>query len=174
MGAFKRIQQGIRALLAFTRTVDYDTARRWLTPQEMQLFRNLGRSEQLHSLNVLRDVLAQEAHTPPELAAAALLHDAGKGRYRLAVWQKTLSVLVKTLHPTLEKRLRQDGDLTFWRAPFIVRYHHPKWSGEMLRAIGSDERVIWLAQHHADAPHVWQDHPDYSLLRRLQQADDMN
>lgn len=168
------MQQGIRALLSFTKTVDYELAEHWLTPAEMALFRKMGRSEQLHSIHVLRDVLAQEEQTPPELAAAALLHDSGKGRYRLAVWQKTLSVVVKSLFPKLEKRLSKEDYLTFWRAPFVVRYHHPKWSGQLLREIGSDARVVWLAEHHADAPHIWQDHPDYALLLRLQQADDLN
>lgn len=170
----KRIQQGIRALLAVITPVEIDLARRWLSPAELRLFLNMGRSEQLHSLNVLRDVLAQHADTPHDLAVAALLHDAGKGRYRLAVWQKTVSVLVKRLNPRLEKRLRSEDRLTFWRAPFVVRYHHPRWSAQMLREAGSSARVVWLAEHHADDPQHWRDHPDYALLVRLIAADDLN
>jgi hypothetical protein len=174
LAVHKRIQQGIRALLASFTPLEIELARRWLSPAELQLFLNMGRSEQLHSLNVLRDVLVQAADTPHDLAVAALLHDAGKGRYRLAVWQKTFSVLLRRLHPRLEQRLRAEDRLTFWRAPFVVRYHHPRWSAQMLREAGSSDRVVWLAEHHADNPQRWRDHPDYPLLLRLIAADDLN
>lgn len=68
MSALNRIQQGIRALLAFTQTVDYELTERYLTTEQMALFRRMAKSEQLHSLNVLRDVLAQEEQTPHDLA----------------------------------------------------------------------------------------------------------
>src|SRR5215213_6736056 len=97
--AIQRLRQGIRALFAFTQPVDFDLAASYLTPAEMALFRQMRRSEQLHSLNVLRTVLAESAaaqqFVPPELAVAALLHDVGKSRYPLAVWQKTIAVLVR-------------------------------------------------------------------------------
>ncbi|MBL8164963.1 MAG: hypothetical protein JNJ61_23470, partial [Anaerolineae bacterium] len=59
MAAAQRLKQGLRALLAFSRPVDWDLAAETLSPDLMTLFRRLKRSEQLHSLNVLRGVLAQ-------------------------------------------------------------------------------------------------------------------
>lgn len=171
----QRIEQGLRALFAFAQTVDYPLAEPFLNEKEMALFRRLSKSEQLHSLNVLRDVLAQDAQTPQDLAVAALLHDAGKARWKLGVAQKTLSVLVEKFFPKLNKRLSREEGLNFWTAPFVVRRHHPKWSGEFLQEIGSSEIAVWLVQHHAEpAAAQWRESPYFEMLRRLQEADNKN
>jgi hypothetical protein len=169
-----RLQQGLRALFAFSQSIDYSRAEPFLNEKEMALFRRLSKSEQLHSLNVLRDVLAQASETPSDLAVAALLHDAGKSRWKLAVWQKTISVLVKKLLPEWDEKLRREEGLNIWTAPFVVRRHHPKWSGELLSEIGSSEAATWLATHHADNAEQWQNSPYYEMLLRLQAADNKN
>lgn len=174
MSAGKRIEQGFRALLAFTQSVDYELAGRYLNAKQMALFRSMAKPEQLHSLNVLRDVLAENGSVSDVLATSALLHDVGKARYHLAVWQKTIAVLIRQFLPELEAKLSTAESLNFWRAPFVVRRHHPKWSGEILTEIGASEELIWLVRHHADSPDKWQGHPLYNLLLCLQKADDAN
>lgn len=172
--ATQRIQQGIRALLAFATPVDTELARQHLSSAELEAFQQMARAEQLHSLNVLRDVLAQADTTPHALAVAALLHDVGKSRYHLTVWQKTASVLLKKFAPTIAQKLANTSTLTVWTAPFVVREQHPHWSADILRNCESDDTAIWLAQHHQDAPQHHQNHPHYALLCRLQTADDAN
>ena len=170
-----RIKQGLRALFAFSTEVDDDRVRRYLSAPEYDLFQTMARAEQLHSVHVLQSVLAQSPETPPELAAAALLHDVGKARYHLAVWQKTVSVLSETFVPGLFTRLSAGDNFSWWRAPFMVRQQHPAWGADMLTAIGSDPLVTWLVGHHAhhlddcDAPeqHI-------QLLARLKRADSEN
>lgn len=169
-----RIEQGLRALFAFAQTVEYSLAEPYLNEKEMALFRRLAKNEQLHSLNVLRSVLAQESTTPQELAAAALLHDVGKSVWTMQVWQKSISVLVKTFLPKLDAKLSREEGLNRWTAPFVVRHHHPKWSGELLSEIGSAPSVIWLATHHADNVEAFRDSPYYAWLLRLQKADTEN
>lgn len=169
-----RIRQGGRALLAFAQPLDDTLVARTLSAAQQGLFRQMKRAEQLHSLNVLRDVLVQADSTPPDLAAAALLHDCGKSRYALATWQKSLAVVVRAFLPPLEQHLSQDERLSFWRAPFVVRQYHPAWGAQMLSEIGASPRLIWLVAHHADPLERWQDHPDVTLLARLKKADDAN
>lgn len=170
----QRVQQGIRALLAFATSVEFDLAQQHLSSAELDAFQQMSRAEQLHSLNVLRDVLVHHEITPHELAVAALLHDVGKSRYHLAVWQKTIAVLIKAFIPTFATYLSRDETLNFWRAPFTVRTYHPKWSADILRGCQSDAIAIWLAEHHQDDAAIHQSHPHYDLLLRLQAADDAN
>ena len=170
-----RIKQGLRALFAFRADVDDALVRRHLSGPEYDLFKTMARAEQLHSVHVLRSVLAQSPETSPELATAALLHDVGKARYHLAVWQKTVSVLAESFAPGLFNKLSTGDDLNWWRAPFMVRQQHPAWGADMLTAIGSDPLVIWLVGHHArplDAGEAPEAH--LHLLARLKQADSEN
>ena len=174
MTARSRIQQGMRALLAFSQQPDYALAARYLSAQQLALFQRLTRGEQLHSLNVLRDVLAQETHTPPELAQAALLHDVGKTRYSTDVLQKTLAVLVRALAPKRYDRWSQGDASNYWRRGLVVHEQHPAWSAELAAEVGTTDVALWLITHHADPPEHWDGHPNWPLLRRLQRADDAN
>ncbi len=174
MEAVYRIKQALRGLFAFVQVVDEATPARYLSPAELTLFRQMRHSEQLHALHVLRDVLAQESETPAELAVAALLHDVGKSRYTLRIWQKTIAVAVEKLAPSLYKHWSDGESVTLWTRPFVVKAHHPAWSAEMLRQAGSVESARWLVAHHQDDITHWVNHPKYALLRRLQQADDAN
>lgn len=174
MGVRTRLRQGLRDVFAFTQTVSHAEVRSHLTAAQYSLFVRMTHAEQLHSRNVLRDVLAQSAETPNDLAVAALLHDVGKSRYALNVLQRSLVVVVKRLTPAVETRLSKPTGLHSWRAPFVVRRHHPRWSAEMLRACGSSPRAIWLVEHHDEAPARWQEHEWVGLLERLRRADDAN
>jgi hypothetical protein len=171
MAAVQRIRQGVRAMLAFTLPVDLALADQHLTASQMELFRRLKRSEQQHSLRVLRDVLAQGA-APPELVVAALLHDVGKIHCPLRLWQKTAVVLIRAFAPTLYHRW-SDGH-AHWQQPFAVYAHHPAWSAELVAAAGASEAALWLIAHHAEPSVQWADSPYVYLLERLQQADDAN
>jgi hypothetical protein len=173
MAVAHRIRQGIRALLAFSQPVDTDLARRYLSPRELALFAKMSRSEQLHSLNVLHDVLSQGS-APDALAIAALLHDVGKARYPLFTWQKTFAVLVHAVAPGLFGRWGKGNPRNVWLRPFVVLTQHPMWSAETLTDAGTIEAAVWLVAHHQDSAEIWVDHPYFSMLERLQAADRVN
>ena len=170
----RRLAQGLRALFAFATPPDLALARPHLSDCEFAAFRSLSRSEQLHSLNVLRAVLHAEPKAPRTLMAAALLHDVGKSRRRLAVWQKTLVVLAQSMAPRLCQRLSREESPSAWRIPFIVQQHHAKWGGEILRACGSDSTLVWLVENHQAEANAHRSHPAYAVLKRLQSADNAN
>lgn len=168
----KRIEQGIRALFAFATPIDLHLASQYLSSKELGAFQKMSRAEQLHSLNVLRTVQSQFESVPLPLAVAALMHDVGKCRYHMAVWQRTVAVLVKRLLPPLADRLGREENLSMWRAPFVVRSQHAKWSAEILRACCADEVSVWLVEHHQADISTLCDHPQAELLQCLQRADE--
>ncbi len=168
-----RLQQGLRALFAFSQDVDWSLAEQYLSPSLMALFRQMDRGEQLHSLAVLCDVLAQ-GDTPSDLAVVALLHDVGKSRYHINVWQKTWAVIVRAIVPDTYYRWSKGDPLNLWRRPFVVYEQHPKWSAELMRAAGASEVACWLAEHHANKHETSPAPAPIAWLKRLQQADDQN
>ena len=169
-----RLRQGLRALFAFTRSVDLALAERYLSPPQLIAFQRLRRGEQLHSLSVLRAVLAQNPVTPPDLAVAALMHDVGKTRYPSRLWQKIITVAVRMVAPSTFDRLSH-GDPRRWQyRPFVVYVDHPIWSAEILAQTDASPEAIWLVAHHADPTDRWQTHDLFPLLKRLQSADDTN
>ncbi len=173
MAATYRIRQGLRAVFAFSKPVEVSLAAEYLTPELLALFQQMRRIEQLHCLNVLRDVLAQGA-APRDLAVAALLHDVGKSRYPMQVWQKTLAVLVRAFSPQLFERWSKGNPTNLWHRPFVVYVHHPAWSAELIASAGASENAVWLAAHHQESAERWKNHPLVTLLIQLQQADNSN
>lgn len=171
--AVQRFRQGVSELFAFAQPVDRALAAEYLSPELLALFDRMKRGERLHSLNVLRDVMAQ-GPTPRELAIAALLHDVGKSRHPLRTWQKTCAVIVRALFPKLARRWQLSEGGRFWQRPFIVTSRHPEWSADMLAEAGAPEGAVWLAAHHNDDPALWAGQPYAEFLRRLQEADDSN
>ncbi len=172
--AIQRLRQGIRALFAFAQPVETDLAAHYLTLDQLALFDQMRRGEQLHSLNVLRAVFDQSSSTPSDLAVAALLHDIGKTRYPLAIWQKSLAVLVKAFAPSQFERLSHGDPSLWWQRAFVVYACHPAWGAELLTQAGGSADAIWLVAHHADDAERWKNHTLYPLLKRLQIADDTN
>lgn len=173
MTAVYRIQQGLRALFAFSQPVDEALAAQYLSLPLMTCFWQMRRSEQLHSLHVLRTIRAQGS-MPDDLAVAALLHDAGKSRYPFPVWQKTLVVLVKAISPETFRRLSCGDEANLFQRPFVLSQQHPGWSAHMARAAGASDCAVWLIEHHADSPEQWSEHRWGDLLERLRAADDAN
>jgi len=172
MSISNRLKQGIRALTAFARPVDMELAAQTLSPTMLALFRRMRRSEQLHSLNVLR-TLRGWGYTEPELMVAALLHDVGKSRFPFHLWDRTLVVLVRAAMPDRAKAWGE-GEPKGWRRPFVVSYQHPGWSAEMVRAAGGNPAAVTLIAQHQ----IHLDHPPQTqserLLSALQQADNRN
>ena len=172
MNALYRLQQGLRALGACLWAVDDALASRYLSPPQYRLYRRMSRSERMHSLRVLRDLLS-EGHTQPDLLAAALLHDVGKTRYPFSLPEKVLVVLVKAVAPRLYWRWGS-GVSEGWRRPFAVSVQHPVWGADMAFHAGSSSLTATLIRYHAEPPPPTLPEETARLLSLLQAADNRN
>jgi hypothetical protein len=143
-----------------------------LSSGEKNLFYQLQLSDQWHAYRVYSS-LQEAGQTQPDLLAAAFLHDLGKSRMTLSVWDRILIVVADRLMPQKAKNWGQ-GDLHSWKRPFVVRYKHAQWGAEMARSAGSSALAIALIRRHQDPlPRKPQSFED-ELLGQLQWADDLN
>lgn len=168
-----RIRQGLRALVSPARPVDLQLAASVLASSALfDLFKRLRRSEQQHSLRVLR-TLRGWGYDDQALLHAALLHDVGKTRAAYHLWDRVLVVLVRAAAPWLAVRLGRAEPIGL-RRPFAIAYRHPRWSAEMVCAAGADALTVELIENHDrhlnHAPQTEMEH----LLVALQAADDAN
>jgi hypothetical protein len=140
------MRQGLRALTAFMRPVDYGAVEAVLTPELLALFKRMRASEQQHSIRVMAH-LQQAGYTDPDLLTAALLHDVGKARYPLNLFGRTAAVLVTRFAPRLADRW-SGGEPRGLRRPLVIARRHPEWSAEEMAAAGASERAADLARRH--------------------------
>jgi len=152
---------------------DLSPARAVLTDKQMAIFTRLQACEQIHGLRVLQTLQAQgESH--PDLMTAALLHDVGKCRLPLRLWERVAIVLGRRFFP---ERVKHWGSATpsGWRRPFVVAAWHPTWGAEMAREAGASPLAVYLIREHQNQlPAAVPDSLEVHLLSLLQQADNQN
>lgn len=142
-----------------------------LTPAERDLFFRFTHADQWHSYRVLR-TLREAGYNHPDLLTAALLHDVGKIRCPLSIWDRTFIVVGGALFPTRADRWA-GGSLDSWRRPFVARAQHPAWGAEMAIEAGVRPAVVEMIRRHQDRTTGDENETD-RLLAILQWADDQN
>jgi putative nucleotidyltransferase with HDIG domain len=152
---------------------DLAPARSVLTADQMQLFTCLQPSEQIHALRVLQTV-QDEGHNNLDLLTAALLHDIGKARAPLRLWERVLIVLAKGLFPERTKSWGT-GRLDGWMRPFVIAEQHPAWGADMAAEVGTSPLAVSLIRRH-QSPGGWDpvSPNENRLLKILQDADHQN
>lgn len=138
-------------------------ARETLTARAWPLFNAMPVADRRHALDVAR-TLAEGGMNDPDLLAAALLHDAAKGR-RMRLWHRVAGVLLDALAPR-GLRLMASPDPTSWRHPFHLYLHHAELSADLARAAGCSERTAAFIRGRPTRA------VDEPLLAALKAADD--
>jgi hypothetical protein len=167
-----RARQFWHALAAAPTAEELSQASQVLSPELMQLFLRQHPSEQAHSLKIYL-LLRQQGEASPDLLSAALIHDAGKSRYPLRIWERVLVVIIQTLAPA---KAQQWGRATprGWKRPFAVASQHAAWGAEMAQACGASPLTVALIRRHHESPCMNPAQPEDELLRRLHSMDNNN
>ncbi len=147
-------------------------AQELLPPPLLALFEQQQASEQAHCLRILTQLLEQ-GEDQPDLLAAALLHDAGKSRYPLRVWERVLVVLGRALFPRQAQSWGR-GEARGWRRAFVVAEQHPAWGAEMASRAGASPLTTALILRHQQIPPIPAKSEEDRLLLKLQWFDDNN
>jgi hypothetical protein len=149
-----------------------------LTSSQMALFQQMVASEQAHSQRVLQELIIQ-GETNTDLQIAALLHDVGKIRAPLRVWERVLIVLVKTICPGCVDKwgqlpIGESPAKMGWRRAFVVSVQHPRWGAELADQCGTSLLAVELIARHQEqltSSQVSGSSMEDSLLRKLQAVD---
>lgn len=119
-----------------------------LSPSEQELFSSMTLRDQEHCLAVYAK-LAGDGHDDPDLLAAALLHDAGKGR--IALWHRVAFVVADATAPDLLDNNIRPGDGPGWREALYRCRHHARLGADLARQAGANDRVAALIAEDPDA-----------------------
>ncbi len=142
-----------------------------LTPPQEKLFTQFDNSDQQHSFRVVQQ-LKENGQTHPDLLTAALLHDIGKTKFNVTIWERSLVVLAKLIFPNKLTKWG-NGEAMGWKRPFAVKTQHPEWGASMVKSIGSTPITIALIRRHQTKLIEIKTEED-QLLQYLQWADDQN
>lgn len=154
-------------------TEELEIAQEVLTPSQMALFSQMQASEQTHSLRILK-TLQEQGETNPDLMIAALLHDVGKIRYPLRLWERVFIVLGDKFIPRYTKSWGNSVPRG-WRRPFVVAAQHPLWGADLALEAGTTPLAASLIRYHQEIhpgnnPNTLEDR----LLSALQHADNQH
>ena len=143
-----RVQQFWHTLTAKPDQDDLTLAEKLLSPALLNLFMQMQASEQAHSISIARQLL-EDDQVDNDLIIAALLHDVGKSRYPLRLWERTIIVVGNRLFPTKASQWGQ-GAPAGWRRAFVVAAQHPAWGAEMVAQAGASPMVVAIVRRHQD------------------------
>lgn len=175
---FWRIRQFVRGIFAHVNADEMLEVTRALPKAAVCRFCQMPLDGQRHSLNVLYTLQAAGWHDP-DLAAAALLHDAGKvagdaAGIRLSPWLRGPLVLLAALAPAKVETLASDDPASGWRYLLYVHREHPAIGGAWAATDGCSELTCWLIEHHQDEPDHKPTERREELLALLCWADSRN
>lgn len=167
-----RARQFWLALSTHPTSAELGQAQAVLSTEQMVLFRRQQPGEQAHALHMLLALQAQ-GETDADLLVAALLHDVGKQRCPLRVWERVVIVLGQAVSPALAQHWGQPaaGDCRGWRKPFIVAAQHPAWGAELALQAGVSQLAAALIRRHQSPLPTDSDQREDTLLRKLQAID---
>jgi hypothetical protein len=174
-----RVRQFVQALHPQVTEAERREVAALLPAAAQPLFTRMPLDAQRHSLNVLH-TLQEAGPLHPDLAVAALLHDAGKvprgpGGVRLGVWARGPLVLAESVAPALVQRMAEPTPAQRIRYALYLHTQHPRLGAQMAAEAGCSRLACWLIEHHQERTLPVEATAEQArLLAQLQRADNRN
>lgn len=172
-----RSRQLMQAIRPHASQEDIELVASILNPSQIRLFQQMQASERAHSLRVLHALLSQE-ESHIDLHTAALLHDVGKIRAPLRLWERILIVILKAICPECVRRWgRTSIEGLGWRRPFIIAEQHPRWGAELAAECGTSSLAVAIIARHQESfipSHDSEISLEDNLILKLQSVDNNN
>lgn len=153
---FYRVQQFYHGLFPQISSEDLQLVHSFLSGTPRFLFEAQSPADQRHALDVAIDLLQNQAHLSFSrkniLIQAALLHDCGKIRYPLKIWQRAYIVLCAKLPYPVQEFLQGLSKYKALSLPLTLARQHPEWGAVLASQAGLAEEVIELIRDH-HTPH---------------------
>jgi hypothetical protein len=158
-----RVGQFIGHLTARVHPAEVERAHGLLPDAAWPLFAGMPTADRRHGLDVAGRLLAT-GQADPDLLAAAMLHDAAKGR-RMRLWHRVAGVVLEAVAPTALTRLASSDERS-WRYPFHLYLHHATLSADAALAAGCSPRTAAFIRGTTEAT----DAPLAGALRRADEG----
>lgn len=152
-----RVKQFILDLTAFAKDTDTGFINEYLNDEEKLLFHRLRKAEILHGISVAKnarqEIIRGDLNSLVNLndrekgfiVKMALLHDIGKIKYRMNVFQKSMAVLLDKITEDIEGMRKKSKMMDTY-------YGHPEYGREYLKKIKAFDEFPYLYEvvgsHH--------------------------
>lgn len=143
-----RIRQAWQAGIVNPRPSDLSQLTGILTPPMLEIFNRQKPFEKAHSIQVYQQ-LVRTGEKCEDLLIAALLHDIGKIRFPLHLWERAVIVLFRSLFPDASRNWGT-GEPAGWRRPFVVAENHPVWGKEIALQAGVSPLTATIIERHQE------------------------
>ena len=140
-----------------------------LNQGQLDLFLQLPTEDQAHSYGVMSS-LQESGEGNHDLMVAALLHDIGKIRTPVSVWERSMVVLVERGMPAKAEKYAA-GSPNGRKRAFVVKTQHPAWGAELAQQADCSKMTISLIKRHHELVMDELETDEDKLLKALQQAD---
>ena len=166
-----RIRQLIRVFMSYFSNISYNDniyLKKYLNYKQLNLFNELSMYEKKHSLYIARDIENNYRNNISDreleiLIKASLLHDVGKIKSKLNLFDRVFFVIMNGLIKDNLKKIK----IRSLEYKIYVYYNHGEIGYELLKNCSEDEMLYLVRYHHNKCLN------DYKL-KILQKFDERN